>query len=73
MTEDPYKNIVKDEHMSDIAMAIREVLGPDSGLTIIDFPNKIREIKSVLVDALCWEGECEDIHAGAVIDALDWR
>jgi len=73
MAGDPYKNIVKDEHMSDIAMAIREVLGPDSGLTILDFPDKIREIRNVLVDALCWKGECDDIHAEALINALDWR
>lgn len=77
---DEFANIVTDEHMSDIAMAIRELLGPDSGMTILDFPQKIRAIKEQildvidsLVDALCWEGECEDIYVGTVVDALSWR
>ena len=80
MAEDPYKNIVKDEHMSDIAMAIRELLGPDSGLTILDFPQKIRDIRTQvfdvvnsLVDALCWQGTCEGVLIEDIESALDWR
>jgi len=77
---DEFANIVRDEHMSDIAMAIRELLGPDDGLTILDFPQKIRDIKTQvlnvvnsLVDALCWRGTCEGVPVGTVIDALTWR
>lgn len=77
---DEFANIVRDEHMSDIAMAIRELLGPDDGLTILDFPQKIRDIKTQvlnvvnsLVDALCWRGTCEGVPIGTVIDALTWR
>lgn len=76
---DEFANIVRDEHMSDIAMAIRELLGPDDGLTILDFPQKIRDIKqqvldvvNSLVDALCWRGTCEGVPIGTVIDALTW-
>ncbi len=77
---DEFANIVRDEHMSEIAMAIRELLGPDSGLTILDFPQKIRDIRTQvldvvnsLVDALCWQGTCEGAPVGTIIDALDWR
>ena len=78
--EDKFANVATDEHMSDIAMAIRELLGPDSGLTILDFPQKIRDIRTQvfdvvnnLVDALCWQGTCEGVPVGTVIDALTWR
>ena len=72
---DVFDKIVTDEHMSDIADAIRELLGPDSGLTILDFPQKIRDIKAVdnLVEALCWRGSCEGIAGDVVSDALTWR
>lgn len=77
---DTFANIVTDEHMSDIAMAIRELLGPDSGLTILDFPQKIRDIRTQvldainsLVDALCWQGTCEEVFIGDIKSALDWR
>lgn len=77
---DTYENIVRDEHMADIADAIRDLLGPDSGLTILDFPQKIRDIRvqvldvvNSLVDALCWQGTCEGVPVGTVIDALTWR
>ena len=39
---DEFANIVTDEHMSDIAMAIREVLMIDDDMTILDMPEKIR-------------------------------
>ena len=77
---DEFANIVTDEHMSDIAMAIRELLGPDSGMTVLDFPQKIRDIRSQvldvvnsLVDALCWQGTCEGVPIGTVVGALTWR
>lgn len=77
---DEFANIVRDEHMYDIAMAIRELLGPDDGMTVLDFPQKIREIKTQvldvvndLVDALCWRGACGGVPIGTVIDALTWR
>lgn len=78
--EDIFENVVKDEHMYDIAMAIRELLGPDDGMTILDFPQKIRDIKAQVLDvvndlvgALCWRGTCEGVPIGTIIDALTWR
>lgn len=76
---DVYENIVRDEHMSDIAMAIRELLGPDSGMTLLDFPQKIREIKeqvvlvvNEMIEALCWDGECPAVARDDIISALAW-
>lgn len=78
--EDKFANVATDEHMSDIAMAIREILGPDDGMTILDFPVKIRSIQTQVLDvvnnlvgALCWRGTCEGVPVGTVIDALTWR
>lgn len=78
--EDKFANVVRDEHMSDIANAIRAILGPDSGMTILDMPVKILEIKSLvvdvvneLVDALCWDGECADATRADVVQALKWE
>ncbi len=75
-----FKDVATNEDMADIADAIRELLGPDSGLTILDFPQKIRDIRTQvldvvnsLVDALCWQGTCEGAPVGTVIDALTWR
>jgi len=50
------------------------------GSLIIDIEGNIRFIKngktedgSVVFDALCWEGECEDINVRTLVDALCWE
>lgn len=74
-----FDRLVKDRHLSDIAEAIREFLGEDDGMTVLDMPDKIRQIQDVvalaigkLVNALCWEGECLDIGQSDILKSLSW-
>ena len=62
---DEFANVVRDEHMSDIAMAIREVIMIPDGMTIVQMPEKIRLAMLADVDG----GNFTDIEDAEIFDA----
>lgn len=63
--EDKFANVATDEHMSDIAMAIREVLMIPDEMTILEMPEKIRLALLADVDG----GNFTDIEDEEIFDA----
>lgn len=73
-------DVVTNSHILEIADAIRDLQETLEGMTILEMPQKIRDIKTQvldvvnsLVDALCWRGTCEGVPVDTIIGALTWR